>query len=58
MNRNFISTRVTGIGGLMCLGIIASVRPFGLPEANFPQVFPGIANFQSTNLGFMQPPAP
>ena len=33
-------------------------RWFGLPEANFPQVFPGIANFQSTNLGFMQPPAP
>ena len=32
-------------------------RWFGLPEANFPQVFPGITNFQTTNLGFMQPPA-
>ena len=32
-------------------------RWFGLPEGNFPQVFPGITNFPLTNLGFMQPPA-
>ena len=29
-------------------------RWFGLPEANFPAVFPNIGNFQSTNLGFMR----
>ncbi|HKP68628.1 MAG TPA: DUF1501 domain-containing protein [Pyrinomonadaceae bacterium] len=32
-------------------------RWFGLPEANFSQVFPGITNFPVTDLGFMQPPA-
>jgi uncharacterized protein (DUF1501 family) len=30
-------------------------RWFGLPEANLPDVFPNIANFTNTNLGFMQP---
>jgi uncharacterized protein (DUF1501 family) len=30
-------------------------RWFGLPEANLPDVFPNIANFSNTNLGFMQP---
>jgi uncharacterized protein (DUF1501 family) len=28
-------------------------RWFGLPEANMADVFPGITNFQNTNLGFM-----
>lgn len=32
-------------------------RWFGLPDANLPAVFPGLVNFQSSNLGFMQPPA-
>jgi uncharacterized protein (DUF1501 family) len=32
-------------------------RWYGLPEANLPAVFPKIANFANTNLGFMQPPA-
>ena len=32
-------------------------RWFGLPEANMINVFPKIANFSGTNLGFMQPPA-
>ena len=29
-------------------------RWFGLPDANLPTVFPNIANFPNTNLGFMQ----
>ena len=33
-------------------------RWYGLPDANLPSVFPKIANFTNTNLGFMQPPAP
>ena len=32
-------------------------RWFGLPEANMVNVFPKIANFSNTNLGFMGPPA-
>ena len=32
-------------------------RWFGLPDANLVNVFPKIANFPNTNLGFMQPPA-
>lgn len=31
-------------------------RWFGLPEANMVNVFPQIANFPNTNLGFMGPP--
>jgi uncharacterized protein (DUF1501 family) len=31
-------------------------RWFGLPDANLPQVFPNIGNFQGTNLGFMGAP--
>jgi len=30
-------------------------RWYGLPEADLPTVFPNIANFANTNLGFMQP---
>jgi len=30
-------------------------RWFGLPEANFINVFPKISNFSNTNLGFMRP---
>ena len=30
-------------------------RWYGLPEADLPSVFPNIANFANTNLGFMQP---
>lgn len=33
-------------------------RWYGLPDADLPTVFPKIANFANTNLGFMQPPAP
>jgi len=33
-------------------------RWYGLPDANLAAVFPKIANFANTNLGFMQPPAP
>ena len=33
-------------------------RWFGVPEANLVNVFPKLANFPNTNLGFMQPPAP
>jgi uncharacterized protein (DUF1501 family) len=33
-------------------------RWYGLPDANLASVFPKIANFTNTNLGFMQPPAP
>ena len=33
-------------------------RWYGLPDADLPTVFPKIANFTNTNLGFMQPPAP
>ncbi|MBS1798086.1 MAG: DUF1501 domain-containing protein [Acidobacteria bacterium] len=33
-------------------------RWYGLPDANLVNVFPKIANFPNTNLGFMQPPAP
>ena len=33
-------------------------RWYGLPDANLGTVFPKIANFANTNLGFMQPPAP
>jgi uncharacterized protein (DUF1501 family) len=33
-------------------------RWYGLPDANLATVFPKIANFTNTNLGFMQPPAP
>jgi uncharacterized protein (DUF1501 family) len=33
-------------------------RWYGLPDANLPTVFPKVANFVNTNLGFMQPPAP
>jgi uncharacterized protein (DUF1501 family) len=33
-------------------------RWYGLPDANLVTVFPKIANFTNTNLGFMQPPAP
>jgi uncharacterized protein (DUF1501 family) len=32
-------------------------RWFGLPESGMAAVFPKIANFTNTNLGFMQPPA-
>ena len=32
-------------------------RWYGLPDANLAAVFPKIANFANTNLGFMQPPA-
>jgi uncharacterized protein (DUF1501 family) len=32
-------------------------RWFGVPDANMAAVFPNIANFTTTNLGFMQPPA-
>ncbi len=32
-------------------------RWYGLPDADLPAVFPKIANFANTNLGFMQPPA-
>jgi uncharacterized protein (DUF1501 family) len=32
-------------------------RWYGLPDANLATVFPKIANFTNTNLGFMQPPA-
>ena len=32
-------------------------RWYGLPEADMATVFPKIANFTNTNLGFMQPPA-
>jgi uncharacterized protein (DUF1501 family) len=32
-------------------------RWYGLPDANLVDVFPKIANFANTNLGFMQPPA-
>ena len=32
-------------------------RWYGLPDANLVNVFPKIANFPNTNLGFMQPPA-
>ncbi len=30
-------------------------RWYGLPEADLPTIFPNIANFANTNLGFMQP---
>jgi len=33
-------------------------RWYGLPDASLGAVFPKIANFPNTNLGFMQPPAP
>jgi uncharacterized protein (DUF1501 family) len=33
-------------------------RWYGLPDANLASVFPKIGNFASSNLGFMQPPAP
>jgi uncharacterized protein (DUF1501 family) len=33
-------------------------RWYGLPDANLSQVFPKIGNFTTTDLGFMQPPAP
>lgn len=33
-------------------------RWYGLPDANMAAVFPKIGNFSSSNLGFMQPPAP
>ena len=32
-------------------------RWYGLPDADLATVFPKIANFTNTNLGFMQPPA-
>jgi uncharacterized protein (DUF1501 family) len=32
-------------------------RWYGLPNADLPAVFPKIANFTNTDLGFMQPPA-
>ncbi len=33
-------------------------RWYGLPDANMASVFPKITNFTTSNLGFMQPPAP
>ena len=33
-------------------------RWYGLPDANMAGVFPKITNFTTSNLGFMQPPAP
>ena len=30
-------------------------RWYGLPEADMTTVFPNLANFPNTNLGFMQP---
>jgi uncharacterized protein (DUF1501 family) len=33
-------------------------RWYGLPEASMTAVFPKLGNFPTSNLGFMQPPAP
>lgn len=33
-------------------------RWYGLPEGNIPTVFPNVGFFPTSNLGFMQPPAP